>query len=303
MPTKQARFCHLCGRSLSGSYLMYDNGLIVCEQCSQTISHCDLCSIPTKNLIPARHLHVCQTCHQKLSICACCQQPILQRYFIIGDTPVRYCEDCVQNRPRCEICHVPINNQGKILSNGASQIYRCSSCYQQAVKTQKQAEEIYQEIWALLSQELALQIPLLPELQMVSREHLIRLHQQQTAGRAIELPGSSEQQHFLGFFRRINEERKIYIEQLLPEPLFRAVAAHELAHAWQSDYTPDNQQLVIIEGFAEWVAYRTLLKLGYQREAARLTRREDLYGQGLQLFIALERDHGRNAVFTRATQV
>ena len=58
----------------------------------------------------------------------------------------------------------------------------------------------------------------------------------------------------------------------------------------------------IVEGFAEWVAYRVLLALGQQRDAARLTRRDDLYGKGLQYFIALEQRSGQQGVLQRARQ-
>ena len=102
---------------------------------------------------------------------------------------------------------------------------------------------------------------------------------------------------------RIDNDWNIYIELLLPRTLFQAVAAHELAHAWQSTHAAQAQSLKIVEGFAEWVAYRALLALGQQREAARLTRRNDLYGDGLQYFIGLERQHGRGAVMQRASQL
>ncbi len=42
--------------------------------------------------------------------------------------------------------------------------------------------------------------------------------------------------------------------------------------------------------------------LGQQRDAARLTRRDDLYGKGLQYFIALEHRSGQQGVLQRARQ-
>ena len=92
------------------------------------------------------------------------------------------------------------------------------------------------------------------------------------------------------------------VEGGIDEPIPR-VTAHELAHAWQSFHAPSTQSLQIVEGFAEWVAYRVLLALGQQRDAARLTRRDDLYGKGLQYFIALEQRSGQQGVLQRARQV
>ena len=176
------------------------------------------------------------------------------------------------------------------------------------------AEQLYRETRALLARELGLQVAVLPKLHLVERAKLIELHQQTggptihrapTINRGItssDAPLGPEHQHLLGYFQRFDNDWNIYIEHLLPQTLFQAVAAHELAHAWQSTYAPQEQALQVVEGFAEWVAYRVLLALGQQREAAHLTRRSDLYGDGLQYFIALERQHGRGAVMQRASQ-
>ncbi len=171
------------------------------------------------------------------------------------------------------------------------------------------AEQLYRETCALLKRELGLQVAVLPKLHLVERAMLIELHQQ-TGGPSInrgptspDAPLGPEHQHLLGYFQRFDNDWNIYIEHLLPQTLFQSVAAHELAHAWQSTYAPQEQSPKVVEGFAEWVAYRVLLALGQQREAARLTRRSDLYGDGLQYFIALERQHGRGAVMQRASQL
>jgi hypothetical protein len=154
----------------------------------------------------------------------------------------------------------------------------------------------------MLKRELNLDIPLLPALYIVERAKLAALNAQSPVMGNAEAPLGPEHQHLLGFFQRNGEDRAIYIEQVLPRTLFQAVAAHELAHAWQSFYASQTQPLKIVEGFAEWVSYRILLALGQQREAARLTRRSDLYGEGLHFFMDLERDHGRNRVLQRAAQ-
>lgn len=165
------------------------------------------------------------------------------------------------------------------------------------------AEQLYRETCALLKRELGLQVAILPKLHLVERAMLIELHQQPGVSTSSDAPLGPEHQHLLGYFQRFDNDWNIYIEHLLPQTLFQAVAAHELAHAWQSTYAPQEQSPKVVEGFAEWVAYRALLALGQQREAARLTRRSDLYGDGLQYFIALERQHGRGAVMQRASQL
>ena len=166
-----------------------------------------------------------------------------------------------------------------------------------------QAEYLYRETRTLLARELGFQVAILPKLHLVERATLIELHHQIGVSTSPDAPVGPEHQHLLGYFQRFDNDWNIYIELLLPQTLFQAVAAHEMAHAWQSTYAPQAQSLKIVEGFAEWVAYRALLASGHQREASRLTRRSDLYGDGLQYFITLERQHGRPAVMQRASQL
>lgn len=302
MSEKQPRFCHLCGDTLHGKYLRYDNKLIVCERCEHRTPRCSRCKLPSHQLTLARGVLICPACRQKAQVCACCREVILDRYFIIGDSPMHYCEVCTQTRPRCDLCRIPLDNQGRIFAGRDGAVYRCATCFSSAVTTAAQAERLYHEIRTLLERELALEIAVLPKLHLAERATLVELHQQDSVPTDPNTPLGPEPQHLLGFFRRINDDWNIYIEQLLPQTLFQAVVAHELAHAWQSTHASQTQSLKLIEGFAEWVAYRVLLTLGQQREAARLTRRSDLYGDGLQHFIALEHQHGRAGVLQQAAQ-
>jgi len=299
---KLPAFCHMCGQRLSGTFLTYDTGLVVCSSCNATVPHCGLCNIPSHQLTSVRGVQICPACRQKLPVCACCGIPILKEYAIVGDSSAPYCQTCMTTRPRCDICRVPLNDKGKTIREQGGNTYRCASCYSTAVTTAAEAERLYRETRALLKGELKLDIPLLPELHIVERAKLAALNAQSLMNGNAEAPIGPDPQHLLGFFQRNGEDRAIYIEQVLPRTLFKAVAAHELAHAWQSFYAPSTQPLKIVEGFAEWASYRILLALGQQREAARLTRRTDLYGEGLHYFLDLEREHGRDRVLQRAAQ-
>ena len=306
MNEKRPGFCHLCGEKLHGSYLVYSNGLVVCERCNRSVPHCSQCNLPSRQLTTARGVQICPACRQKAPICACCREPILGRYFLVGDSPLRYCEVCMNTRPRCDICRAPLDDQGKIFQGRDGKAYRCSTCFSTVVNDPAEAMHLYNETYLLLSKALQLEIAVLPKLSLVERARMIELHQQAgiLAGIAsTNIPLGPEHQHLLGFFQSVGIDQTIYIEQLLPQTLFRAVAAHELAHSWQSTHAPQGQAAKIVEGFAEWVAYRTLLLLGHQGAAARLTRRNDLYGVGLQYFIALERQQGQQAVLQRASRM
>ncbi len=310
MAAKKSSNCNLCGQRLIGTFLTYDNGLVVCSDCNTTVPHCSLCGIPSRQLIAVRVARgqgergeqVCTACLQKLPVCACCNIPILKEFTIIGSSSAPYCQSCMTTRPRCGICRVPLNDQGKTIREEGGNVYRCASCYRTAVTTGEEAQQLYEKTRSLLKHELNMDIPLLPELHVVEWEQLAVLHRQNSRSGPAETSVEGGPQHLLGFFKRVGEKQDIYIEQVLPRMLFQAVAAHELAHAWQSINAPLRQPDRIVEGFAEWVAYHVLLALGQQAEAARLTRRNDLYGEGLQYFLHLERESGRAGVLRRAVQ-
>ena len=302
MSGTQPNFCHLCGKKLQGTYFLYGDRRIVCQDCNDTAPRCSQCKAPSRQLRTVRGVPVCPTCLQKVPICPTCHIPILGQYYLIGGSPIKYCEECVKTRPRCDICRVPLDEHGKVFHGQSGNVIRCASCLRTAVTKTEEAERLYRDTCTLLQKELGLNIPSLPKLQVVERARLLELNHQSDILVSSNVPVGAEHQHLLGFFQRINDARSIYIEQLLPQTLFQAVAAHELAHAWQSFYASSTQPPLIVEGFAEWAAYHILLALGQQHEAAHLTRRDDLYGQGLQYFIALERAQGRQEAIQYAKQ-
>lgn len=206
----------------------------------------------------------------------------------------------MNTRPRCDLCRAPLDETGRVYPSKDGPENRCGNCLRSAVQSEDEAMRLYQATSDLLRREPGLTIAPLPALHIVERAELLALNKESGELVGTDTPIGPEQQHLLGYFTRVNERRDIFIERLLPATTFRAVAAHELAHAWQSGNAPSNQSPLSIEGFAEWVAYRTLLALGQQQEAARLTRRDDLYGRGLRYFIDLEQQQGRDGVLRRA---
>jgi hypothetical protein len=304
MSQQLPRFCHLCGRALVNAYRIYATGRVVCSSCETSQPRCERCRLPAHSLDLVGGAQLCAACRGQVALCGCCGRALLESSYLVGDPPMPYCERCMQERPRCGVCHVPLNEQGHIISGRHGSIRRCAGCFSQAVYDEAEAQRLYDEIVALLARALALQINSQPLLLLVERAELIALGDdlhpaESTAASESLVP---EIQYLYGLFERKGGKCTIYIESYLPRSLFQAVVAHELTHAWQDEHVlhPQQQPLLLAEGFAEWVAYRTMLLLGRQRTAARLTRRDDLYGQGLQYFLALERQYGRQAVLRRA---
>lgn len=295
---QKAPVCDLCHEAILSDYHVYKGSLKVCAECERTLAHCAHCNIPSRQLTPVRGQGVCAECLKTLPLCNCCSIPILGRYSTFEQSPGNYCETCMQTRPRCGICNAPINEQGRILRQSDGDTVRCGHCLRTAIKTEQQAEQPYRQVQALLARDLDLHIDSLPPLTLTSRARLATLRQENAP--AVKLPPGNEQLHTEGLFQSVNDRQNIYIEHYLPRTRFQGVAAHELAHAWQSAHSPHNQPERIVEGFAEWVAYSTLQALGEHAEAERLTKRTDIYGEGLRYFLDLERRQGRKAVIERA---
>ncbi|HVB73512.1 MAG TPA: serine/threonine-protein kinase [Ktedonobacteraceae bacterium] len=295
-----ATYCHFCGSPLQGSYLIYDNGLVICQRCEASVPRCSQCRIPSRQLSSVRGLQVCPACLKRALICQSCHIPIIGKYYKVGDSPLTYCETCINTRPRCDLCRAPLDEQGRVYTGEDGPTIRCGNCLRAAVKSETEAAQLYQETRDLLRREPGLTIVLLPALHIVERAALLTLNKEAGELAGTVAPIGPEHQHLLGYFKRVNERCDIFIERLLPVMLFRSSAAYELAMAWLSENAPPNQHPLIICGFAKWVAYRTLLALGEQQEAARLTRRDDIFGQGLRYFISLEQQGGLKAVMQRA---
>ncbi|MEI2692348.1 MAG: hypothetical protein V9H69_22595 [Anaerolineae bacterium] len=68
------------------------------------------------------------------------------------------------------------------------------------------------------------------------------------------------------------------------------VIAHELGHAWQAERRPLLNDPVLIEGFAEWTAYKVLDALGESAAMNFMLQRTDLYGQGLRQVLGWQID-------------
>ncbi|RAQ96852.1 protein DA1 [Thermogemmatispora tikiterensis] len=302
MSRRYPRFCHLCGTPLAlvGRYLIYPNGLVICPACEGTAPRCQRCGLPGRHLEQVGGALLCPTCRAQVAFCACCGRALLEAAYVIGDSPLRYCQRCLEERPRCDVCQAPLNEQGRLLPGRHGESRRCAACWAEAVHSPDEAAPLYQRIFLLLPQEPGLTLPALPRLHLCERALLQELHQQRQSSLQPGEEGGVGDPHLLGIFLQQGREQDIYIEHYLPRDLFQAVVAHELAHAWQAWQGLEGLPLVVGEGFAEWTAYHVLQALGEERMARRLLRRRDLYGQGLQRFLTLEQQQGRAAVLAAA---
>jgi hypothetical protein len=113
----------------------------------------------------------------------------------------------------------------------------------------------------------------------------------------VEIP-TSEQSHSrlkeLGFVasRLTPESPRMTMAILsdLPRTATMETIAHEYAHLWQFAENPALSDMMVIEGFAQWVAAKYLLHKREWAAYSKLYAREDpVYGQGFQRVLRIEK--------------
>jgi len=303
----ETRFCHLCGQQVVGRYYQYTNGLTVCASCERTAPRCARCHAPAPNAgsrVSRKGVLLCARCSRETSYCDTCGEPILGAWYsfqelIITPEPRHYCAECVRDRPRCDLCQAPTGTGAVTLTDGQ---YRCVLCATDLVIGEPAIRLVYTD--ALKQLGLILDEPLrrTPPLDVVSRRRMgeTRRAYAREAGRPPTHHGEEAAgRHVLGFFVRSQGKPVIYVEAGLTRGLLLGTLAHELGHAWQSEQLGAAAGVadpLVSEGFAEWVAYHTLLARGMRILASRSRERQDIYGRGLERMLSVEHAKGRSAV-------
>ncbi len=308
----ETRYCHLCGKQIFGRYFQYTNGLIVCESCEQTAPRCARCHAPTSATgasVSRRGVLLCARCNREVFHCDSCDEPILGAWFSFQEvitTPAqrRYCTDCVNTRPRCDLCHAPTGAGTVTLSDGQ---FRCALCASDLVIGEPAIRLVYTEALRQLERFVDQPLRRAPPLQVVSRRSMGEARREflHEAGRLDAIAGEegATSRHVLGFFVRSQGKPVIYVEAGLTHGLLLGTLAHELGHAWQTEQlgaAAGKVDPLMSEGFAEWIAFHTLMARGMRTLANRARERQDIYGRGLERLLGIEQAKGRSVVILLA---
>ena len=286
-------FCNVCGGRTVGGHFLYrriesqqKKGLVVCQDCEQHAERCTVCRIPIHPLVS--HDGLCLTCAAEVPSCAACNKRIIGRAVYNRTNETHYCEHCFEYLPHCTACGGAVGDNGKKLIDGR---FICAQCDKTAVYEFATANNLYRRVVAIMSYHLAMRLKSYPTLMLVDRNQMLRLLKQ------VSVQKTDKPEQVFGMFVQRHKKREIYIQSGLPQILTIEVMAHEYAHAWQGENCPRLQDPLIIEGFAEWAAYRVLTLLAAGKKAALMEERTDIYGQGLRWMLGLEREGGTAAVF------
>jgi hypothetical protein len=173
----------------------------------------------------------------------------------------------------------------------------CDLCLTAVVSDPATAHALYRRIRASLTRLLDLKLGEPCQLKFAGRRQMMLLLDKS----ALHHLDAGSRGRCFGLYLREGQHRAIFVEHGLPRIVLLEVLAHEYAHAWQNEHCPHDASLEIQEGFAEWVAYKLLQSWGCHKRTARMLRRDDLYGLGLQTMLAWEREEGVRGVLRRVT--
>ncbi|MCL5774443.1 MAG: protein DA1 [Firmicutes bacterium] len=208
-----------------------------------------------------------------------------------------YCDNCFKTLPMCFFCGLLVKPGILPLSDGR---HICADCLKNAVIEYKDVKAIYDEVVAISYRFLERRIKFVPPLYIINQKQY-KEHKERCSG-------SKPFTIFdLGYY---NCDRQIYVNGIiearnpvicviygLPKDEMFDVVAHEFGHAWYFENCPPNQSEEIVEGFAQWVAYKEMIIKGdYNREINIQLKRDDVYGTGLRKFISIENSGGISAV-------
>jgi recombinational DNA repair protein (RecF pathway) len=272
--------CTVCSNPIVQTHWVFDNEL-VCNYCYTNYERCDLCGIPNQFLFTVYKRKICYSCQENAKRCSACGLPIVGRYFSYKNKEGIFCEQCEHLAPHCDSCGRPVGLQYVEISDGRK---ICFECKRSAIITEKQFRDLINTAFKGIA-ELKLEIENSINFRLISKKLL--------DSRIKELGANVTAGRNLGLFHRTSNNMNIYLQTHLPVQLALGTLSHELAHVWLSENVKiKNQPIYIREGFCEWVAYKVLLKCGYEGQADLISSRDDLYGLGFKKVLQYEEKHG-----------
>ncbi|MCP4583014.1 MAG: hypothetical protein GY839_15505 [candidate division Zixibacteria bacterium] len=275
--------CSFCDKPLVGKYESFpDLKLNICLKCSQAVSRCDFCGKPDNKLIRADKRRICRSCYNQSDFCHTCRTPIEGEYlWFDGDESKKYCQRCVNHYTKCASCGAPSGGNSQRLEDHR---VLCQDCYRAGYFDPGQIGLIKRKILAFLDSYFGMNL-----------KHKIRysLQGQDFIKNKSDAIGGD----LNGLFYRENDKFEIYVLYGLREKDLYQVISHEIAHAWASENCRANLTLEEAEGFAQWVAYYSLIQFGYSNFGETLVDGDNVYARGLRMMLEIEKNGGHKAIF------
>ena len=246
-----------------------------------------ICFLPLSGFLAGDGQH-CSQCIERAPRCSACGLPMFDFFRRIAGEPGEFCSHCAAEGMACAVCGIPTRTPA--LRDGK---WICSQCDRVLVTSRLDFDKMYADTVLRMEQLLGLKLQRVPSLQIVAAASI-------DPDRIAH--GVPRQELGGVFMRESGGATMIDLVAPLTEPRARAILAHEIAHAWQSENCPENQGMKVREGFAEWVSWKVIAGIpSCDRECAKILARMDEYGQGFRIFRGLEERQGVEAAIRYAT--
>ena len=255
---------------------------------AKTYPECCICSNQIKSNYlydNQRNIYCSEKCFQKtLPQCFYCKKHVNAWLSGRHDT-VKFCQDCMNRYRKCDLCSLPLGTSPLKLKDG--RIY-CSLCINQNVNSVVKAEQIFLQVRKELKNKLGISTEHKINFHLISQQEMQKLSPKQDNKELGLYTNKTQIQKNLnsGETTITEEQHDIYILYGLPLEKFCLVAAHELGHDWMIEHVGSSNNLMIIEGWAELLAYRYAQnKSGrYKLAAWDIENNQDpVYGNGFRL--------------------
>jgi hypothetical protein len=206
----------------------------------------------------------------------------LTTFFYTEARSVRHpvCETCMKGKSKCDVCGGPTNAKQEVDGR-----FICPECKKVAIDSKPEMDAIYLEVQRFVEGLTGLKVDRLPPVMLVMSDEMDT--------RFAEGSGRSFRAH--AFYQPYNPEL-IYVLSGHSAYDLGPTLAHEFTHAWQSRHCPQ-QDRMLKEGFASWVAYKYAEARGYREQMNQMKRARDPdYGEGLRRCLEIEKKSGIRGV-------
>ena len=296
--------CSVCHKPIQGQLFTKDS-TTYCSVCyEKSLPRCSSCLKPIEdNYYRQGDKILCSDCYnydRSLPVCVCCRKKLADNKYRRYRGGVTACDECINNKknPRCTVCDAPL---GYLSAKPVPYygVYVCEKHRPEIVVDQEAA-------LALMQQVRKDMVSALGEEMNISRNVILKLVSKEDLHKAYGIAPDSKA---VGFCRPQGNYNIVYIQGGMSRSATYAAMAHELGHAWQNENNFVMRHLPglgaggnrFVEGFAEWVAYKTTEAFGDKRELrGMLNKTNDNYRLGLRDFLQYEKENGKDAVLEAA---
>ena len=132
----------------------------------------------------------------------------------------------------------------------------CNGCHSRAVVDENEIRKIWQEVTQLLQKQYGMNVdhPLNLNIKPLNSNSFASARRaKEGLSQASPLSGSE-----LGLYRYKDGKADVFLLYGIPIEMVYETAAHEYAHAWQTENCSPKQSIELKEGFAQWIAAQLL---------------------------------------------